>query len=631
MAIFHGSDGPSLIARLLGALLVTLVVLLADLIFGNGSVLGPLELQTLDWRFRLRGPAAPSGEVVLVLADERTASAIGSWPPSRRVLARAVDRVAAAGADVIILNLLLAEPAGSGPTADDLDLARAIATARRVVLTYAFASAPAGPAPPPSWLAATAYRVRAGPFPTEFRPEGLILPAPEFGRAAASLGHVSPPLETDGSLRADLPAAAFANELFPSAAIEAARLRLRLARADVAVERDRGIVLGGRVVPLDGQGRQLLDHLGPEGTLATYSLADVLAGSLDPSRLGGKVVVLGASAAGVGDRFATPFTARLPGSEHVGTAVDNILTGRVLRHGATERAGEVLATTGFALLAALLAGRRSPWWSLATLLLLLGALAASLQFAFAAWHAWLAALPPAGAILLAAVSVEALRLAQERARRQRLERQRANLGRYFAPAVVDRLAASDHPTGLDRTQEAVVMFVDIVGFTRLSEAMAPAEAMALLRAFHTEVERAVFAAGGMVDKFLGDGAMACFGVPDPSPTAAADAIRAALALLAALAELPGPGLRVGIGIHAGQVLVGDIGGATQFQFTVVGDTVNVASRLESLARLHGTALLISEQAFAAAALHADLAAKFELLPGLAIRGRATPIRARRLS
>ena len=144
------------------------------------------------------------------------------------------------------------------------------------------------------------------------------------------------------------------------------------------------------------------------------------------------------------------------------------------------------------------------------------------------------------------------------------------------------------------------MFVDIVGFTRLSERMAPADAMMLLRRFHTEVERAVFAHGGMVDKFMGDGAMACFGVPDPSPTAAADAIGAALVLLDALAAAAEPPLRVGIGIHTGPVLMGDVGGATQFQFSVVGDTVNVASRLEGLTKEAGVAILASAATMRAA-------------------------------
>jgi adenylate cyclase len=175
-----------------------------------------------------------------------------------------------------------------------------------------------------------------------------------------------------------------------------------------------------------------------------------------------------------------------------------------------------------------------------------------------------------------------------------------------------------------------------VGFTRMAEAMSPAAAMGLLRDFHTRVEEAVFAHGGMVDKFMGDGVLACFGVPDPVPSAAADALRAAFALLAALEARPAAGaaasLRVGIGIHTGPVLMGDIGGATQFQFTVIGDTVNVASRLEAMTRQAGTALLVSEAVVEGARPHLDpaLLARLEALPEQAVRGREGMLRGWRL-
>ncbi|MGD9508919.1 MAG: CHASE2 domain-containing protein [Geminicoccaceae bacterium] len=610
---------------------MTLGVLALDWRFGAEEALAPLELQTLDWRFRLRGPEAPSGEVVLVLADDPTLAELGTWPPSRAVIASAVDRLARAGARVILVNLLLAEAPGGTPSEADHELARTIAAAGNVVLAYAFVPSSDRTTTPPDWLGATAYRVRAGPDRTQLRPAGLILPDPWLGRAAASLGHVSLLLEADGSLRADLPAVTFGGELYPSAAVEAARLALGLDRDDLAADGSREIVLGTRTIPLDGHGRQLLDHLGPEKSLPTWSLADLLAYRLVPALLRDRIVVLGVSAAGAGDRFTTPFAARLPGSEHVATALDNLLTGRVLRHGPEVRALDRLLTALVAILAALLAGRRSPWWSLGVLALLLAGLATVLQFAFVLELLWLSALPPAAALLFAGIGVELLRVGEERHRRRHLERQRANLARYFPPAVVDRLAASDSPAGLDRIQEAVVMFVDIMGFTRLSEAMAPGDALALLRRFHIEVERAVFAHGGMVDKFLGDGAMACFGVPDPSPTAAADAIGAALALLDALAAAPPPRLRVGIGIHAGPVLMGDVGGATQFQFTVVGDTVNVASRLEELTRECDSPLIVSEQAFRLAGPPQSLADRFEPLPELAIRGRAGTVSGYRLT
>jgi adenylate cyclase len=161
--------------------------------------------------------------------------------------------------------------------------------------------------------------------------------------------------------------------------------------------------------------------------------------------------------------------------------------------------------------------------------------------------------------------------------------------------------------------------------------------MDLLRTFHTEVERAVFAQGGMVDKFMGDGVMACFGVPDPVTSASADALRAAMALLKALAApLPdgsGHGLAVGIGLHRGPVLMGNLGGSVQVQFTVVGDAVNVASRLEALTRAVGTPLIVSETVLAAARPHLEpaLLAHLQPLPEVALRGRAEPIRAWRLA
>ena len=664
----RAGDGPGPTARLLAALVAVLAVLAIDARHGERQELAPLELQTLDWRFRLRGPEAASGEVVLVLADDASVAQLGGWPLPRSVLAEAVARLAAADARVIVVNLLLdARTEGLPATVRDLladsvaalpaeaelrrrvadllaepgdaGLAAAIAASGRVLLPYAFVAdqGQANATVPPPWIEATAYRVVAAadgsPAGAPLRPAGLIGPAAELGMAAAATGHVSLLLEPDGSLRADLPAIAYGDLVLPSLAIEAARRQLGLPAERVVADGMRGIRLGDRVVPLDRRGRQLLDHYGPEGTLPTYPLADLLTGRIDSARLAGRTVVLGASASGAGDRFATPFSTRLPGSEHLATAIDNILSGRVLQRGGSVPAFDRLLTALAALAAALLAGRRSPWFSLAVLLLLLGVLAALLQLAFVAERVWLAALPPAAALLLAGLAVEALRLADERRRRRALERQKANLARYFAPAVVERLAASDAPAGLDRTQEAAVMFIDVVGFTRRSEGLAPAAAMALLRDFHTRVERAVFEHGGMVDKFMGDGAMACFGVPDPSPEASAAAIHAALAVLADLATQPeADRLQVGIGLHRGPVLMGDIGGARQFQFTVIGDTVNVASRLEAMTRQHGTPLLVSDALFTAAlpGLGPALVARFAPLPGLPVRGRAARLDAWRL-
>ena len=368
-----------------------------------------------------------------------------------------------------------------------------------------------------------------------------------------------------------------------------------------------GLEIGNRQLRTDAAMRHYLNYYGPAGTIPGWSLADLLDGSIDAAMLRDRIVLLGATAAGSGDRFATPFAERMPGVEHLATAVGNVLDGRSLVKDARTNALNVVAIVLLAVLGATIAGRRSYLWSLATTLALLFGWWGLAQAAFSQRNWWLGIVIPSLTLLLAAAIVEGIRIGAEQRRRRRLEQQRANLGRYFPPTVVERLAAADRPSELERTQPAAVMFVDIVGFTRISERLSPAAAMALLREFHTRVEHAVFAHGGMVDKFMGDGAMACFGVPDPGPGAAADALRAARALLADLAgwnverAFRGqPAVRAGIGIHHGDVLMGDIGGSRQFQFTVIGDTVNVASRLESMTRQHAADLIVSDAVVSAA-------------------------------
>jgi adenylate cyclase len=186
------------------------------------------------------------------------------------------------------------------------------------------------------------------------------------------------------------------------------------------------------------------------------------------------------------------------------------------------------------------------------------------------------------------------------------ERERANLSRYFSPNVVEELATTDQSIGRPRVLSAAVLFVDIVGFTRYAASVTPGEAMVTLQAFFARMERAVFEHRGTLDKYLGDGLMATFGTPAPGKCDALDAIRCARAMLAAVGELNTerrraglPPLRIGLGAHYGEVILGNIG-VDRLEFAVIGDSVNVASRLESLTRQLGVALVVSEALLAQA-------------------------------
>lgn len=180
-------------------------------------------------------------------------------------------------------------------------------------------------------------------------------------------------------------------------------------------------------------------------------------------------------------------------------------------------------------------------------------------------------------------------------------RERENLGRYFPPNIVEQLAQLDEPLGAVRAQPVAVMFADIVGFTRMAEQMEPERIVGLLREFHARLERAVFDHGGTLDKFLGDGVMATFGTPETSPRDAANAVASAKAMLTAidewnkeLSEAGQTPIQLSVGIHYGNVVLGNIGAERRLEFAVLGDTVNVASRLENLTRERACRAIISD-------------------------------------
>ena len=215
------------------------------------------------------------------------------------------------------------------------------------------------------------------------------------------------------------------------------------------------------------------------------------------------------------------------------------------------------------------------------------------------------------------------------------ERTRGNLARYFSPKVVETLAERDEPLGRVRRQSVGVLFADLVGFTTMAEEMTPEQVLAMLRDFHGRMEEEVFRHGGCLEKFIGDALLATFGVPDPGPRDASDTLACARGMRRALeawnverTAVGLPALRMGIGIHHGPVVAGDIGSRRSMAFATVGDTTNVTSRLQSLTRDLGTGLVASAALVAAVEREA---AEPGLLAGLVsrgphvLRGRDTPI------
>lgn len=212
--------------------------------------------------------------------------------------------------------------------------------------------------------------------------------------------------------------------------------------------------------------------------------------------------------------------------------------------------------------------------------------------------------------------------------------ERANLSRYFPPSMVDELAAARSDVGAVRSQDVAVLFADIVGFTKLAERETPETVMLLLRRCHAVIEQAIFSNGGTLDKYLGDGVMATFGTPRISPADCANALAAARDIVqgiatanAELAAVGLPTLSISVGVHFGPAILGNIGSERRLEFATLGDTVNVASRLEAATRTLGCRIVASDAVVSRVGegTGGGVIGGFRRVPALSLRGREAPI------
>ena len=623
------------------------LVALAYTVLHDASLFRGVEGRLLDWRFQLRGERQPGTETVIVEIDDASVAALGGWPLPRQSLAAMVDVLSADGAKVIAIDLLLVDAAGSRgrrSVSSDRALATALSRAGNVILPFAFTfdTAEANYRQVPGEVGEVAYKVvrqssalGAGPGDAA-RPTGLLAPAKRFLRPSFP-AQVNVFLEPDGALRQANPALSFGERYFPSLSIEALRMFLDQPRSSVALHLGEGISIGELFVPTDSDLRLPVNYYGPEGKFKHYVLTDVLEGRLPPGTFTGRIVMVGATALGVGDAFSTPFSERLPGVEHFATLVDNMLHDRVLRRGGWAFFLDILIIFACGLASLVLLPVRRPLvGGVLALGLVAGCLAVNL-FAFSSAGLWLNLTFPVSALLLS-VGILAVgsQLTEHRGHRGHrvADGEDAELARFASPLATSQLSQEVRTNPEGQGHHATVVFADLKGFSSLSENLSPGETMTLLRRFHRAVERSVLSNSGTIDKFVGDGAMAVFGVPNSDPAAAVNALRAVRQLISEvealneeLARQRLPMLDVRAGLHFGPVTLGMLGGSRKSQVSVTGDTVNIASRLESLTRNENARIIASDAVIESArAMGGDAVVQgFLELPMQTIRGRRRPL------
>jgi len=622
-------------------------VAVALFLFGV-PILDQVELRTYDLRFLSRGSRQPSPAVVLAAIDEKSLEREGRWPWARSRLATLVDLLSRDGARVIAFDIGFPEPdensalqvldrvsgqverlALHDPALDalltesrrnadnDQALARAIAASpAAVVLGYFFhmSEGEIDYAIDQRDIDARLESIAASKYPVVMQRNGSAdhLPVPRayapepdlplLVRAAESSGYFSLKQDADGVVRWMPLVIQGGDEFFPPLSILAAwhylgRPQLTVRAGRYGVE---GIQLGDRFVPTDDSGRLLIDYAGPPKTFPYVSITDVLRGAVPAGTFRDRIVLVGATATGLYDVRSTPFSPVFAGIEINATVIDNVLTRRFMTRPGWSTAYDVLA---IALLAGIV-GVLLPRVGAVAALVAVGALFALhivvARELFARYGVWLNVVYPLLGLAMTYTAITVHDYVGEQRQRRRI---RHAFGHYVAPVVIDEML--EDPTRLTLGgQEKVltVVFSDLKGFTSYSERYAPAELFALLSEYNARMTERIFARDGMLLDYIADEIVALFGAPVERADHAVRACAAALEMREhrrVMSEewvaLGRPPLLARTGINSGVMLVGNLGSEYRFSYGILGDNVNLASRLEGLNKEYGTEILLGDQ------------------------------------
>lgn len=581
----------------------------------------------------------PTLPVRIINIDDEALSRIGQWPWPRTVLAELTDRLRDNGAAVVGFDMLFSEPDRMSP----LEIARqwpalfadpkmkaaisqippndrGFATSigeMRVVL--GFSGIDRGRAMPPQ----KAKFAIAGSDPTRFVPAYSAASAglAELESAATGLGSLSWIPESDQIVRRVPLVIRSGEALFPAFSLEVLRvvfgqrtLLIRAAGASgmLSFGENTGISsirVGQIVVPTDASGRLWL-NLTPSDKRRFISAAELLAGKVPRSEIDGRIILVGVNAAGLLDLRSTAIEASVPGVEVHAQAIEQMLTGNHLLRPDFIAGAEIFYLVAVGLLVAFIIYRAGAAWGAALGALSLVSVGAASWIAFSRLHWLVDPVYPSLAVTLLYIAGTVYLYWRTETDRRRI---RSAFGFYMAPAFVEELARRPEKLKLGgEMREMTLMFLDVRGFTSLAEGLDAEAVTRFVNRLMTPLSTAILEERGTIDKYMGDAIMAFWNAPLDDPDHVRHAARAALGAIDRLDELnrrlvtefkssstDERPIRIGIGLNTGICCVGNLGSELRFDYSVIGDNVNVASRLEELTKDYGLPIIVGEATAAA--------------------------------
>ncbi len=597
-------------------------------------IFGKLEAIAYDARLLATQPRTSDPQVVIVDIDEASLLREGRFPWSRDRLALLVEMLLDRHqARAVGFDVLFAERDTSGGFAvlqqlAQTDLANvpgylsAISGLRRkldydaqfaeamrghaTVLAYTFndKKETAGVLPPPAFTEAD-----LGRYVIPIAPEsGYTANQGELQRAAAAAGHIDPVYDSDGVVRRVPLVKRYQNGFYPALALAVAQVVVEAKSIKPHFDSNDDLDLldlGGLKVPVAKDGTALVPYRGKQKTFPYYSAASVMAGEVPADKFPGAIVLVGTTAKGLQDARSTPEAPDFPGVEiHA-----NLLAGILNNELQSVPAGTENVEALLMLVAGLIVVFAVPWRRpvLSTLCIVAVALvvvAINMGFWFRAQS-----VVPLATTLLMLLSLLMWNLAGGFLRESRAIRSLSDMfGEYVPRERVAQMRETGERFSMEgESRELTVLFADVRNFTTLSERLPPRELSALMNAYLTPMTAVIHDNRGTIDKYIGDAIMAFWGAPLPNPRHPHDAVAAALGMQKAMRELGvvfaqrgWPRLAIGIGVNSGPMNVGDMGSAFRKAYTVLGDAVNLAARLEGLTKVYNVGILCGEATRAAA-------------------------------
>ena len=626
----------------------------------------PLPLQqlrnlTFDTYQRLKPRQYdPNVPVVIAAIDEKSLDKFGQWPWSRTTLARITDRLTELSAAAIAFDVIFAEPDRTSPVAlaanlpadpqydaaraqlaalPDPDAEFAAALARSPsVLAFAYSDDAALSADPAIQFgygfsiigtadeSYVAGKVQGGAY--------AILPLPVLLQSSHGLGevHAGEP-DADGIIRRVPLVASVRDKLYPTLAGDALRVGVGGQTVQVKLT-NHGFIdkmrIGEAIIPVNDRGTLLLYDTGPVAA-RYFSVGDLFEPGFDAGRISGRLVLIGTTAEGLKDLRATPLAPILPGVEVHAQILEQIVDGIYLTRPYNADEVELLYLGIFGTVLLVFLYRRS---AIAGTAVLIGALVVTIG---ASW--WQFAekgylFDPIYPALASAVMFSSGTVVNYLRTEREKKFVRQAFAQYVSPVLVERISQDPKQLKLGgELREVTLMFSDIRGFTKISEALDPQALTQLMNSFLTPMTKIIQGHDGTIDKYIGDCIMAFWNAPVDIGNHAEKAILAALEMRAGLKQLnaamaaaategnPAIEIKIGIGLNSGIGCVGNMGSEQHFNYSVLGDTVNIASRLEALSPAYGIDLVIGEET-------ASGAAEFALLEldRVRVKGKVLPIR-----